>query len=201
MKKIFFLILIYTSLSLLSVNAQTRIPGTFTYAPDFIISSSDTIHCQIDPESLNTAKIKYVLPAEPEKIRSMKTAKIDKLKCRFIYSNVEVNGKLELLKVLTEDQISLYSREKKGKTQISDKEPNSVNPAQQVPSRSTFYIGEKNGTITELSQSNYKAVLNSIFEGDDALLSRVNDLKFEDLEFTLLNMVIRYNFRLNNQND
>jgi hypothetical protein len=182
-------------LNILHVNAQTRIPGTYTYAPDFIISSGDTLYCQIDPESLNGVKIKYTIPSEPDKIKSIKTTKVDKLKCRFIYSNVEVNGRTELLKVLNEDHIRLYSKEKKGKTQIADKEPESVNPAQQVPSRSTFFI-EIDGSINELTSSNFKTVLKSAFKGDDALQLRIHDLRFEDLEFTLLNMVIRYNYRL-----
>ncbi len=183
-------------LTAIAGNTQTWKSKTFSYYKDYIITKKDTIFCNIDSQSLGDAKIRYTIAASPDKIRSIKRESIIEMKSRFVYKNIEINGRKELLKVLIEGPVSLYSREKKGKTRITDKDPEEINPSVQIPSRSTFYIS-KNGKITELTSANFKTILKQTFEGDEKLMNRVGDLKYEDLEFTLLNMVIGYNFRIN----
>lgn len=189
-----FIALILLFFQLPAAISQNRGSGAFTFTPDFIITQDDTIHCQIDPESLDDAKIKYTLPSDPDKTLTIKVGDVIKLKSRFVYKNVEVEGQTELLKVLTEDHLSLYSKEKKGKTRITDQEPQNLYSPEPPPSRSTFYL-EYDDTVNQITKSNFKTMLKQAFMGDEALLARIDDLKFEELEFTLLNMVIRYNYR------
>ncbi|MEZ5148528.1 MAG: hypothetical protein R2759_16025 [Bacteroidales bacterium] len=176
--------------------AQNASKSAYFYK-DYIIHGKDTIVCKIDENSLDKAKISYTLPGQPEKPKSIKSGDVSELKCRFVYKNLEVNGKKQLLKVMTEDVVSLYSTEKKGKTQISDEKKPTLATAEKAPSRSTFYIN-KDGNTIQLNNSNYKSVLKQTFVGNEALQTRVDEMDFEDLEFTLLNMVIRYNYGLAN---
>lgn len=176
-------------------NAQIRQPKTYTYQKDYIITKKDTIYCIIDKSSLTSPVIKYSFQKSKGKVQKVKSSNVIELKCRFIYKNINVDGSPLFLKVLTENMVSLYSSEKQGKTNISDKESDSFTRSDQVPARSTFYI-KKNEIVIRLDRSNYQLVLKGIFEGDDAILNRIDDVKYDDLEFELLNMVIRYNYRL-----
>lgn len=170
---------------------------TSYFYKDYIITANDTIICQIDENSLDKAKISYSLPSQPDKTKNIKVDKVLELKHRFTYKNVDIDGEGKFLKVLTEGVVSLYSKEKKGKTRMSDEEKPSLTSNENAPARSTFFIG-KNGKTTQLTLANFKTKLKDVFSDDESLAGRVDDLEFEELEFTLLNMVIRYNYRLEN---
>jgi len=177
-----------------SVFAQYRSTKTFSYYNDYIVTKKDTIFGKVDETTINTATVK-IIPAGNKKAQKIKASKIKELKSRYIYKNIAVDGTQKLLKVLTEDSVSLYSEEKKGVNAMSDKEPEEFTMSREVPSRSNFYL-KKDHQVVKLDRTNYKSTLRQFFGGDDKIIARIDDLKFEDLEFQLLNMVIAYNFKL-----
>ena len=189
--------LFFTMLS--TAFSQYKSSKTFSYYNDYIVTKKDTLYGKIDERTINTSFIKY-MPVGEEKEKKIKATKIIELKSRYIYKQVDVNGSFKLLKVLTEDYLSLYSEEKKGVNTISDKKPEEFTMSREVPARSTFYLLKK-GQIAQLDRENYKAVLRHYFEDDEKILARIDELKFEDLEFQLLNMVIAYDFRLKNSSE
>ena len=181
--------------SVLSGFSQTYSSKTFAYYDDYIITAKDTLYGRIDESTIHASSVSY-LPAGESKPEKVKSSKVLEIKSRFIFKRVKADGKSKLLKVLTEGPVSLYSEERKGRKQLSDKTPEEIPFAQtrEIPSRSEFYL-KKASEVVKLNRDNYKTTLKTFLDADEKLKARIDSMEYSDLEFTLLNMVIGYNFK------